>query len=80
MQSHFLKILDWKSYGSNLAQELPIHEYHNNICEEKCQALAVWFAFTGCDTMSALCGNGKKITWNTWKLYPAITETFKVNT
>jgi hypothetical protein len=67
----------WIEFGTGVNQRwLPIHEYHNNIGEEKCQALAVWFAFTGCDTVSAFCGKGKKIAWNTWKSYPAITETF----
>ena len=34
-------------------------------------------ALTGCDTVSAFCGRGKKTTWNTWKVFPEVTGAFK---
>ena len=34
-------------------------------------------AFTGCDTVSAFCGRGKKTAWNTWKVYPEVTTEFE---
>ena len=41
-----------------------------------CTTLPMFHDFTGCDTVSAFCGRGKKIAWNTWKAYPEVTKTF----
>ncbi|XP_068756859.1 uncharacterized protein [Montipora capricornis] len=53
----------------------------NTICEylgkEKCRALPFFHAFTGCDTMSAFLGKGKKSAWEAWKAYPEATEAFR---
>ena len=33
-----------------------------------CATLPMFHAFTGCNTVSAYCGRGKKTAWNTWKV------------
>ena len=52
----------------------------NDICsslgEAKSRALPVFHALTGCDTVSAFKGKGKKSTWQAWKSYEDITDTF----
>jgi hypothetical protein len=55
--------------------------YHiNKLCSSlgkpKCQALPVFHAYTGCDTVSAFNGKGKKSTWQAWSACPEVTDTF----
>ena len=78
-QFHKLEIEElWIEFGTGTNLHwLPIHEYANNLGESTCQAMPVWFAFTGCDTVSSFFGRGKKIAWNTLKSYPAVIDTFK---
>ena len=40
----------------------------------KCLTLPVFHAFTGCDTVSAFAGRGKKTAWETWKSFPEVTD------
>ena len=43
----------WTEFGTGFNLEwLPVHEYVENLRESICQAMPVWFAFTGCDTVS----------------------------
>lgn len=52
----------WREFGTGINQRwLPIHEYSSNIGKDMCDALPVWFAFTGCDTVSSFCGRGKRL-------------------
>ena len=37
----------------------------------------MFHAFTGCDTVSAFCGRGKKTVWNTWKVYAEVIKAFE---
>ena len=37
--------------------------------------LPLFHSFTGCDTVSAFSGKGKKSWWSVWKIFPEITET-----
>jgi len=46
-------------------RELPIHEYASKLEGEVCKVSPLWFAFTGCDTVSGFRGRGKKMTRNT---------------
>ena len=52
----------------------------NAICaslgKAKSRALPVFHALTGCDTVSAFRGKGKKSTWQAWQAYEDITNTF----
>ena len=67
----------WIEFGVGIYKRwLPIYEYYLSLGESRCEALPNWFAFTGCNTVSSFCGRGKKIAWNTWNVYPDITETF----
>lgn len=52
---------------NSIAQQLGI---------EKSTALPVFHSFTGCDTVSAFLGKGKKSGWLAWKAYPKVTEVF----
>ena len=42
-----------------------------------CATLPVFHALTGCDTVSAFSGRGKKTAWNTWEVIPEVTEAFE---
>ena len=55
---------------------LPIHEYAKILGEEVCRGLPLWFAFTGCDTVSTFSGRGKKTAWNAWKSFRDVTQAF----
>ena len=55
---------------------LSIHEMARALGPEKCIALPVFHAFTGCDTVSSFAGRGKKTAWDTWKAYEDVTEAF----
>ena len=64
----------WVAFGMGKA----FHFYSiNAICsslgEAKSRALPVFHAMTGCDTVSAFRGKGKK---STWQAYEDITDTF----
>ncbi|KAL7373698.1 hypothetical protein ABVT39_012891 [Epinephelus coioides] len=41
-----------------------------------CAALPLFHALTGCDTVSAFAGRGKKKAWESWKAFPEVTEAF----
>ena len=34
-------------------------------------------SFTGCDTTSSFAGRGKKTAWNTWRVFPDVTQAFQ---
>ena len=42
----------------------------------QCLTLPVFHAFTGCDTVSAFAGRGKKTAWATWKSFSEVTSAF----
>ena len=39
----------------------------------KVQALPMFHALTGCDTVSSFVGRGKKTAWSTWNVQPQFT-------
>ena len=41
---------------------------------EKASVLSIFHAFTGCDTVSAFHGKGKKSVWDAWKVYGELTD------
>ena len=68
----------WIEFGNGIhLRWFPIHVYAAKLGKKMCQSLLVWFAFTGCDIVSAFHGRGKKITWNILKNYPPIHDTFQ---
>ena len=38
--------------------------------------ISVFHALTGCDTVSAFKGKGKKSAWQAWQAYEEVTDTF----
>ena len=52
----------------------------NAICRylvrETSAALPIFHSYTGCDTISAFCGKGKKSAWKAWASYPEVTQAF----
>ena len=68
----------WLAFGtgSNF-RYIPIHEVVANMDPRVCATLPMFHAFTGCDTVSAFCGRGKKTAWNTWKVYPEAIKAFE---
>ena len=61
--------------GKNL-RWLPIHDIDHAL-GAKSAALPFFHAFTGCDTVSAFHGKGKKSTWQTWEILDDVTEVFE---
>ncbi|KAG7170920.1 hypothetical protein Hamer_G012491, partial [Homarus americanus] len=55
---------------------LPIHEMASALDAKVSSAFPVFYAFTWCDATSTFVGRGKSTTWNTWHLYPQVTEIF----
>ena len=41
---------------------------------KKAQALPMFHALTGCDTVSSFVGHGKKTAWSTWNVQPELTD------
>jgi len=68
----------WLAFGtgSNF-RYIPIHEVVVNMDPRICTTLPMFHAFTGCDTVSLFCGKGKKIAWNTWKVYLKLLRLLK---
>ncbi len=67
----------WIEFGSGRNKRwLPIHSYATKLGENVCRGLRFWYAFTGFDTVSSFCGRGKKISWDVWKSYPGITDSY----
>ena len=50
--------------GSNL-RYVGVHQIVNKLGPGTCDALPFFHAFTGCDTVSAFAGRGKKTAWQT---------------
>ena len=79
--AHFL-FIGLRRFGLNLDLEfiddifLFINQCAKYLKEEICCALPFWFAASGCNTVSAFAGKGKKTAWQTWSCYPEATESF----
>jgi len=61
--------------GGNL-RLIPLHTVVNTIGPEKASGLPFFHAFTGCDTVSAFHGKGKKSAWQTWNVCKEASTTF----
>jgi len=55
---------------------IPIHEIVVSLGPDKSRCLAVFHAFTGCDTVSSFAGRGKKTAWDRWTSFPAVSDAF----
>ena len=70
-----------KNFGLILAQvktepTSPFMDICANLPASISSNLTSFHAFTGCDTVSAFCGIGKKKAWKTWLSYPAVNVLF----
>ena len=52
------------------------HHIASALGPEKCVALPMFHAFTGCDTVSFFGGRGKKTALDTWKAYQHVNSAF----
>ena len=67
----------WLAFGQGAnARWIPVHEIVSAIGSQKASGILYFHAFTGCDTVSAFRGKGKKSAWLTWKVCDEATETF----
>ncbi len=67
----------WIEFGVGKSRRwLPIYKYTQNLGQNTRSGLRFWYAFTGCDTVSAFFAKGKKTVWKTWAVYPEVTNTF----
>ena len=65
----------WVAFGSgNRFRSLPAHDIAVALGREKSAALPLFHALTGCDTVSAFVGYGKKSAWSTWRAFPELTS------
>ena len=65
----------WVAYGTGKTLKyIPIHQIASMLTQEEAEALPLFQAITGCDTVSYFCGGGKRTTWEVWRVFPQLTE------
>ena len=72
----FLAIKElWIAFGvgKNL-RYIAAHQIAAHLGSEKSRALPMFHALTGCDTVSAFVGHGKKTAWAAWNSFPELTN------
>ena len=55
---------------------IPVHEIAKSLGPDKSQALPIFHAYTGCDTVSSFHTKSKKSARDTWKAFAEVTATF----
>jgi len=74
---HPLWISPWDSIWSRKKfRYILVHEIVKAIGPRKSQALPMFYAYTGCNTVSAFATRGKKSAWDTWMAYEDVISTF----
>ena len=48
----------------------------NALGPNRCMALPMFHAFTGCDTVSCFGGRGNRTAWDIWSAYDEVTPAF----
>jgi len=67
----------WVSFDMGKAfRFLAVHEMIRTLGPEKAQALPMFHALTGCDTVSFFAGRGKRTAWEVWTAVPELTQVF----
>ena len=67
----------WLAFGmGKLFRYYPIHDIARSLGPQKSLPLPVFHAFTGCDTVSFFAGKSKKSAWDTWGVFPDVTNAF----
>lgn len=63
----------WVTFGKGKdLQWIPIHDIVRSL-GPRSKALPFFHAFTGCDTVSAFVGKGKKTAWQAWNVFENVT-------
>ena len=67
----------WAAFGTaKKFRYIPVHDISLSLGPDKSQALPMFHAYTGCDTISFFNTRGKKTAWDTWKVFEEVTPTF----
>ena len=67
----------WIAFGSGKSfHYIAAHDLARVLGPDRCNALPMFHAFTGCDTVSCFLGRGKKTAWDTWNAYRDVTNAF----
>ncbi|XP_061580540.1 uncharacterized protein LOC133446517 [Cololabis saira] len=67
----------WIAFGRGTSfRHISVHKIANKLDPSTCAAFPLFHALTGCDTVSAFAGRGKKTAWETWKAFPEVTKAF----
>ncbi len=65
----------WLAFGTGKHfRHLEAHKIDTGLGSKKAQALPMFHALTGCDTVSSFVGHGKKTAWTTWNVLPQLTD------
>jgi 5'-3' exonuclease len=59
--------------GKNL-RYINVRTIMDSIGPPKANALPLFHALTGCDTVSGFAGRGKKTAWSTWRSFPDLAD------
>ena len=69
----------WLAFGTGKSfRYLAAHKIAAGLGPEKAQALPMFHALTGCDTVSSFAGHGKKTAWTIWTVLPELRRTAEV--
>ena len=64
----------WVAFGTGKSfRFIAAREIANTLGPDRCEALPMFHAITGCETVSCFGGRGKKTAWGTWTTYEDIT-------
>jgi len=67
----------WVAFGAGKSfRFIAAHDIAKALGPDRCVALPMFHAFTGCDTVSSFGGRGKKTAWDTWATYGDVTPAF----
>src|SRR6218665_1522375 len=67
----------WIDFGSGKHQRLiAVRDLCSQLSPQVCRNLPMFHSITGCDTVSAFSGIGKKGAWKVWMAFPSINSAF----
>ena len=67
----------WINFGvGKHVRVIAAHNIASSLGVDKSRALPFFHALTGCDTTSCFSHRGKKSAWETWNVYPEVTNAF----
>lgn len=69
----------WILFGTGKhLRYIAAHDIARELGPDRCVALPMFHAMTGCDSVSFFAGRGKKTAWEVWKTYDTITRAFRI--